>query len=54
MFVGALTIFHAYKGVDVLLKAFALVSKKLADSRLLVVGGGNMLEHYKKMLWTLG
>ncbi|MCL4517912.1 MAG: glycosyltransferase family 4 protein [Thaumarchaeota archaeon] len=54
LFVGALTTWHAYKGVDVLLKAFALVSKKTSDSVLLVVGGGNMLGYYEKMASDLG
>ncbi|MDG6996428.1 MAG: glycosyltransferase family 4 protein [Nitrososphaerota archaeon] len=54
LFVGALTTWHAYKGVDVLLNAFSLVVKKSADSSLLVVGGGNMLGYYKKMALDLG
>jgi len=54
LFVGALTTFHAYKGVDVLIKAFSLVSKQFKDARLLVVGGGNLLNNYKHLAGELG
>jgi glycosyltransferase involved in cell wall biosynthesis len=54
LFVGALTTFHAYKGVDVLIKAFSLVSKQNKDSRLLIVGGCNMLNNYKQLAIELG
>jgi len=54
LFVGALTTFHAYKGVDVLIKAFSLVSKQSNDARLLIVGGGNQLNYYKQLTVELG
>jgi len=54
LFVGALTTFHAYKGVDVLLRAFSLASKQCTNVRLLVVGGGNLLESYKRQAIELG
>jgi len=54
LFVGALTTWHAYKGVDVLLKAFQLVSKKHGDAKLLIVGGGELLEYYRSLSVELG
>ncbi|MDA4129585.1 MAG: glycosyltransferase family 4 protein [Thaumarchaeota archaeon] len=54
LFVGALTTFHSYKGVDVLIRAFSSVSKKFRDSRLVVVGAGNMLSSFKKLASGLG
>ncbi len=53
LFVGALTTFHAYKGVDVLIRAFSLVSKQCEGTRLLVVGGGNLLNSYKQLALEL-
>lgn len=49
LFVGALTRWHSYKGVDLLLEAFALVSRRSSSLRLIVVGGGEMLGAYKSM-----
>jgi glycosyltransferase involved in cell wall biosynthesis len=54
LFVGALTRWHSYKGVDVLFKAFKIVSEKDAEARLMVVGGGNMTEFYKNITRDLG
>ena len=49
LFVGALTTWHAYKGVDVLLRAFKIASEKQTNVKLLIVGGGNMIGNYKSM-----
>ena len=54
LFVGALTTFHAYKGVDILIRAFCPVSKQCEDARLLIVGGGNLLNSYKQLAVELG
>lgn len=54
LFVGALTTFHAYKGVDLLISAFSQVSKQCKNVRLVIVGGGNMLENYKQQAARLG
>ena len=53
IFVGALTTFHAYKGVDVLLKAFKMASQSL-DLKLLIVGAGDLSGNYKKLAGELG
>ena len=53
IFVGALTTFHAYKGVDVLLKAFKKVSGD-SYARLLIVGSGDLTDGYKKLAQELG
>lgn len=49
IFVGALTPWHAYKGVDVLLYAFAAIAKQCEGLKLLIVGGGSMLNHYRQL-----
>ncbi|MHB1868258.1 MAG: glycosyltransferase family 4 protein [Nitrososphaerales archaeon] len=53
LFVGALTTWHAYKGVEVLLRAFKNASEKGGDIKLLIVGGGNMMGKYKSMAQEL-
>ncbi len=53
VFVGALTTFHAYKGVDVLLKAFKNTCETI-DLRLLIVGAGDLSANYKKLAEELG
>lgn len=53
IFVGALTTFHAYKGVDVLIKAFRKVCET-TDVKLLIVGAGDLLDGYKKLARELG
>lgn len=54
LFVGALTRWHSYKGVDVLFKAFKMVSQKSNDATLLIVGGGNMTDYYRTLAGELG
>ncbi len=54
IFVGALTTWHTYKGLDVLLQAFSLVSRECDKMKLLVVGGGNLLGHYQRLARELG
>lgn len=49
IFVGALTPWHFYKGVDVLLSAFASAQKKCDRLKLMIVGGGSMLNHYRQL-----
>ncbi len=52
LFVGALTTWHAYKGLDILINAFKMVKDK--EAQLLIVGGGNMLPHYRSLVGELG
>ncbi len=54
LFVGAMTTWHAYKGFDVLIRAFAMARRKEDSVRLLVVGSGNMLGAYRKSAMELG
>jgi len=54
LFVGALTRWHRYKGLDVLLRAFGMVRKKLEDAELLVVGEGEMKGVYVRLAVELG
>jgi glycosyltransferase involved in cell wall biosynthesis len=49
IFVAALTKWHSYKGLDVLLKALKSVSDTRADFVLLVVGDGDMKESYRSL-----
>ncbi len=54
IFVGALTTWHTYKGLDNLLLAFRLVKGDCDRLHLLVVGGGNLLGHYQMQARRLG
>jgi glycosyltransferase involved in cell wall biosynthesis len=54
LFVGALTTWHRYKGLDYLLRALAIARKKNSSLALLVVGAGNLLPYYKKLAGELG
>lgn len=54
IFVGALTTWHTYKGVDVLLQAVSRVGKVCERLKLLVVGGGNHLGRYRQLAEELG
>ncbi|HEV2390680.1 MAG TPA: glycosyltransferase family 4 protein [Nitrososphaerales archaeon] len=53
LFVGALTQWHAYKGVDDLITAFKLSSSRQDSLRLLVVGSGPVLPFYENMVRNL-
>jgi len=54
LFVGALTKWHAYKGVDVLLRAFSTAIKSCDDLKLLIVGEGTLRHDYVKLAMDLG
>lgn len=54
LFVGALTQWHTYKGLDILLQAFSRVQRKCENASLLVVGGGNLASSYKQLATGLG
>ena len=54
LFVGALTRWHGYKGLDVLLKAFRTVKDRLGDARLVVVGDGPMRDVYEGLAREYG
>ena len=49
LFVGALTRWHRYKGLEVLLKALRKVVKESPDVRLLVVGAGELKPYYEDL-----
>jgi glycosyltransferase involved in cell wall biosynthesis len=49
LFVGALTRWHAYKGLDVLMKALALLKGESPRLKLLVVGGGELVSKYVQL-----
>ncbi len=53
LFVGALTQWHAYKGVDDLIAAFKTASAQNPDLRLLVVGRGSLLPSLVQLVSTL-
>jgi len=48
LFVGQLDKSKKWKGVDNLLKAFRIFQKRNKEFRLLIIGSGNYLKHYKK------
>ena len=54
IFVAALTKWHRYKGLDVLLGALKIALRKRKDLRLLVVGDGELREEYRTMATELG
>lgn len=47
LFVGAMTPWHRYKGLDYLLKAFAISRKRNSSLVLMVVGSGSLLPYYR-------
>lgn len=49
LFVGALTRWHRYKGLDVLIEAFARASSNRPRMRLLVVGSGELSAEYRSL-----
>lgn len=53
-FLGLLDKYHAYKGLDNLLKALAIVKKELPCVKLVVGGNGELLGHYKDEAASLG
>jgi len=53
LFVGALTRWHIYKGLDVLMSAVALLKGESLHLRLLVVGGGELLSKYVQLACDL-
>jgi len=53
-FLSILDEFHRYKGLDQLLRALAFVKEKIPDVRLIVGGGGDLLEHYRRLSEGLG
>jgi glycosyltransferase involved in cell wall biosynthesis len=53
LFVGALTQWHAYKGVDDLIAAFKTASDQDPNLRLLVVGRGSLLPSFVKLVSSL-
>jgi len=54
LFVGALTRWHRYKGLDVLIKAFAHLCSKKDRVKLVIVGGGHLEEEYRSLALSLG
>lgn len=53
IFVGVLSKWHSYKGVEILLRAFAMSERQCDNLKLLVVGGGNMMGYYQRMAHQL-
>jgi len=49
LFVGALTRWHRYKGVDILIKAFMEIQRQLKNARLLIVGEGDLKPEYQAL-----
>jgi len=54
LFVGALTKWHGYKGLDILLEALKLVVKSHPNLLLLVVGDGELKQFYFSLSQRLG
>ena len=54
LFVGALNRWHAYKGLDMLIEAMALVRKECPKCKLLIVGGGELAAKYHRLALELG
>ncbi len=50
LFVGALTPWHGYKGLDVLIKSFRIASKTCDGIKLLIVGEGQMKDTYRQLV----
>jgi glycosyltransferase involved in cell wall biosynthesis len=53
-FLGLLDKYHAYKGLDDLLKALVIIRKQLPGVKLVVGGDGELLSHYSDMAANLG
>ena len=54
LFVGQLTRAHRWKNLEMLLRAFTRVLKFLPNERLIVVGTGDLIEHYRYLAKELG
>jgi glycosyltransferase involved in cell wall biosynthesis len=54
IFVGQLDKTHAHKGLDDLLAAVAKIKQVIPKIKLIVVGGGDNLEHYRERARSLG
>ncbi|WP_455283875.1 glycosyltransferase family 4 protein, partial [[Eubacterium] cellulosolvens] len=54
LFVGALTRWHRYKRLDILMKAIALLKKEGGETKLMVVGGGELTPEYRHLAERLG
>ncbi len=54
LFVGALTKWHGYKGLDVLMEALRITGKTCPDMRLIVVGDGDLKESYRALCVRYG
>jgi glycosyltransferase involved in cell wall biosynthesis len=54
LFVGALTRWHTYKGLDILIKAVALLKDESPHLKLLVVGSGDLASRYLQLASDLG
>ena len=54
LFVGQLGKYHHFKNLDILIKAFAEVSKDFPEWKLWIVGDGDMLEYYRGLASKLG
>jgi glycosyltransferase involved in cell wall biosynthesis len=50
LFVGALTQWHRYKGLDVLIEAMALMRDQVPGARLLIVGAGQLETEYRQLV----
>lgn len=50
LFVGTLDRQHRYKGLDYLIKAFCGVANEINNAVLVIVGAGELLQFYKKMV----
>jgi glycosyltransferase involved in cell wall biosynthesis len=50
LFVGALTQWHRYKGLDVLIQAMALMRDQVPEARLLIVGAGQLETEYRQLV----
>lgn len=54
LFVGALTRWHRYKGLDVLLQGLKLATDREPGLKLIVVGDGDLRGYYQQMALQLG
>lgn len=52
LFVGGLDSAHYFKGVEILLEAFSMLSKY--NARVFIIGGGNLTDYYKQKADDLG